>query len=327
MIDQPILEIAGLRVEFAPRGRPWPFGPQARPVVALRNISLSVKRGEILGIIGESGSGKSTLANAILRVAPIARGTLRYGGADITRLSRRDLRPFRAKMQMIFQDSHSALNPRKTVATTLMTTLKARRLTRASLRRETHDLLQTVGLRPMLAERYPHELSGGQRQRVGIARALAMHPEFLIADEPVSALDVSLQGQILNLLLGLHKERKLTIILISHDLAVVKHVSSRVAVMYAGSIVEFGAVDDVVERPLHPYTQLLIASVPQGLAGKQRYADLVRGELETAAQLQHGCPFADRCPSAMPTCVEIEPTLCETQDGHAVACHLYPSVC
>lgn len=318
----PILEVEGLRVEFAVRRARFGFGSRPSPVVALRDINLAVRRGEILGVIGESGSGKSTLANAILRVAPIAKGALRYAGLDYTGLSRRELRPLRLKMQMIFQDSHSALNPRKAIETTLLATLRLRGGSKKALRIEARDLLETVGLDPALGERYPHELSGGQRQRVGIARAIALNPEFLIGDEPVSALDVSLQGQILNLLLRLHRERNLTIILISHDLAVVKSVSSRVAVMYAGSIVELGDVDAVVARAMHPYTRLLIDSVPRGLAGRNAQREPIKGEPILSVALS-GCPFAPRCSSVMPECTRTQPTLREHRNGHAVACHLY----
>lgn len=300
-------------------GRMLGFTPR---VVAVDDVSLALREGEVFGLVGESGSGKSTLAHLVVRLSDVTRGTIRYRGKDITSASPRALRPLRRCMQLVFQDSQSSLNPRKTVGRALLDALRLGGL--ESMRRQDRaiELLSRVGLGAAIFSRYPHELSGGQRQRVGIARALAMRPEVLVADEPVSSLDVSLQAQILNLLLDLRQELELTIMFISHDLAVVNAISSRVGVMYAGRLVEIGRPGEVLRAPAHPYTQALLASIPSGLRGRGKKT-LVSGEPPSPGQQQCGCRFATRCPRAMAVCRDAYPPTVRLSATQEVECHLY----
>jgi peptide/nickel transport system ATP-binding protein len=285
---------------------------------------LAALGGEILGLVGESGSGKSTLSRIIVRLSPPSTGRLVYRGVDVTRLEGRALLPYRRRVQMIFQDSHSSLNPRKTIGRALTEALAARGATRDERPREALRLLRLVGLGEFVLARYPHELSGGQRQRVGIARSLAMKPELLVADEPVSSLDVSLQGQIINLLTELSTRLGLTLIFISHDLAVVRRISTRIAVMYAGRIVEIGRPDELMARPAHPYTAALIDAVPKGIEGRARRHQPLAGALGPTGDLT-GCPFRARCVHAMPVCADRYPDTAHLSASHSVACHLSAS--
>lgn len=294
------------------------FG-QRKDVVALDGVSLGIQAGEVLALVGESGSGKSTLGHIIVRLLDVTSGTIRYDGEDITALKR--LGAFRRRMQIVFQDSNSSLNPRKTIGQALRDPLRLRGVPRNERVTEAARLLAQVGLPAAHADRYPHQLSGGQRQRVGIARALAMQPEFLVADEPVSSLDVSLQAQILQLLMRLRAELGLTMLLISHDLAVVNHVSTRVAVMYAGRIVETGPPAEVFQTPAHPYTEMLIASIPRGLAGRQTRRETM-GEPPDPAHLPRGCHFASRCPKVHAICRDVAPPLISASSTRMAACHL-----
>lgn len=261
----PLLELDGIgkTYELEQRLLPRLFGA-SRPLEAVKNVSLRVERGGVLGLVGESGCGKSTLAQIIMRLERQTSGTIRFDCTDITALEGRALQPFRRRFQMVFQDSTASINPRKTVRRTLGESLLLAGVPKADAGRETAGLLEQVGLDRSFAERYPHQLSGGQRQRVAIARALAMKPELLVADEPVSSLDVSLQAQILRLLIELRQRLGLTMIFISHDLALVHHLCSEVAVMQAGSIVEQGTPADVLRHPKHEYTRKLLAAVPKG---------------------------------------------------------------
>ena len=293
-----------------------------RKVVALDHVDLTVSQGDILGLVGESGSGKSTLAHVILRLLPVTSGRIRYRGQDITWLERGDLRPFRERVQMVFQDTQSSLNPRKTVGQALVDPLRIRGVPTRERIGHAVGLLEQVGLDPHFMGRYPHELSGGQRQRVGISRALAMHPEFLIADEPVSSLDVSLQAQILNLLLKLREDLGLTMVLVSHDLAIVNHISSRVAVMYAGRVVEVGRPSEVLQAPAHPYTQALRASVPEGLEGRRKAKEPLAGDPPDPTNLPQGCRFVTRCRQAMAICREEYPPAIRLSATHLAECHL-----
>jgi peptide/nickel transport system ATP-binding protein len=281
-----------------------------------------LREGEVLGLVGESGSGKSTLAHAIVRLTTVTSGTIRYRGTDITHLRPRDLRRFYGKMQLVFQDSHSSLNPRKTIDRALLDPLRLNGVQRAHRRERAIELLGRVGLGIAFLNRYPHELSGGQRQRVGIARALAMSPELLIADEPVSSLDVSLQAQVLNLLMDLRRELGLTMMFISHDLAVVNNISTRVGVMYAGRVVEIGRPDEVLRTPAHPFTVALLSSIPAGLKGRGKDKPSVTGEPPDPARLPRGCRFVARCPRVMPVCREEYPRASSLSATHIAECHL-----
>ncbi len=267
---------AGSSTLFAKRGT----------IRAVNGVSLTVGRDEVLGIIGESGSGKSTLGFLMAGLESTTEGQIEFRGKPLTAMSRRERKAFRQKVQVVFQDSGSALNPRRRIINTLRDSLRLRGLERSARQAAAHKLLQQVGLSPEHGERYPHQLSGGQRQRVGIARALAMEPEVLIADEPVSALDVSLQGQIINLLLELKSRLGLTIIFISHDIAVVNHACDRVAVMYRGNLVEFGGTKDIITNPRDEYTNQLLSAVPKGLAGRR---DPIRDEvIAGTTKARHG---------------------------------------
>ena len=298
------------------------LGGVRRQVTALAGVSLEIRAGEILGVVGESGSGKSTLGKIIVRLIQPTSGTVSYRGTDVSAHTGRQLLPYRKRVQMIFQDTQSSLNPRKRAGTMLIEALDANGVPKSQRRREAERLLLVVGLDPSIARRYPHELSGGQRQRVGIARSLCMTPELLVADEPVSALDVSLQGQIINLLLRLQAELGLAIVFISHDLAVVGRICSGIAVMYAGHVVEAGRPEDILSAPVHPYTRALIEAVPKGLAGRDRRRLLPGGATQAPAEPLSGCVFRSRCPQAMPVCAASMPDTVRLADGRVVACHL-----
>lgn len=293
-------------------------------LTAVDDLSLSVARGETLGLVGESGCGKSSLGRAIVGLVDHAGGTVRLDGEDIGRLTHRQSLTWRRRMQMVFQDPLSALDPRMTVRRTLTLPLDVHRIGTTKDRRERVDaLLHRVGLAPSLAGRLPHELSGGQRQRVNIARALSLDPDVLICDEPVSALDVSLQAQVLNLLADLQRERAITGLFISHDLAAVGYVADRIAVMYLGRIVEILPRNELWHHAAHPYTQLLIDSIPARGAQLPLPSSV---ELPNAYAPPRGCRFEQRCPHAMPVCREAPPSLRETGSQHVVACHLYGDV-
>jgi peptide/nickel transport system ATP-binding protein len=319
----PIVSLEHIRKDFRIGGGliGQMFG-SASHVVALDGVSLVLNEGEVFGLVGESGSGKSTLAHVLVRLIDITAGIIRYRGNDITHAAPRVLRPLRRHIQLVFQDSQSSFNPRKTVGRALLDALRL--IGHESHRRHVRaiELLARVGLEALVFTRYPHELSGGQRQRVGIARALAMQPEVLVADEPVSSLDVSLQAQILNLLMGLRQQLGLTMMFISHDLAVVNAVSSRVGVMYAGRLVEIGRPSEVLRAPAHPYTQALLASIPSGLAGRRKETT-VSGEPPNPGQWRNGCRFAARCPHAMSVCSNVFPSTIRLSGTHTVECHLH----
>jgi peptide/nickel transport system ATP-binding protein len=290
-----------------------------RVVTAVDGVSLSVQRGGILGLVGESGCGKSTLAQMIVGLLEPSRGEVEWDGTALTALSRDARRLYRRGVQMVFQDTHSSLNPRKRIRTILREAVVARGLPALKVDDRVSHLMQQVGLDMQLLNRFPHELSGGQRQRVGIARALAMEPSLLVADEPVSSLDVSLQGQIINLLRDLNETLGLTIILISHDLAVVARVCDSIAVMYAGRVVESGNPDDVLTMPRHPYTQALLDAVPRGLERRDRRRTVLPVE---AGQTTGGCRFRRRCVLAFPACADRDPALEPAGPGHEAACLL-----
>jgi oligopeptide/dipeptide ABC transporter ATP-binding protein len=290
-----------------------------RVVTAVDGVSLPIERGSILGLVGESGCGKSTLAQMIVGLLTPSGGTIEWDGNAINTLSGEAKRSYRRDVQMVFQDTHSSLNPRKRIRTILGEAVVARGLRGTEVVDRVSQLLGQVGLDGQLLTRFPHELSGGQRQRIGIARALAMEPSLLVADEPVSSLDVSLQGQIINLLQDLNKTLGLTIVLISHDLAVVGRICDRIIVMYAGRVVESGLPEAVLTSPRHPYTQALLDALPRGLERRQRQRTVLPVETgETAG----GCRFRPRCMHAMPACAERVPTLQAVAPEHEAACLL-----
>ena len=299
------------------------FRHEVASVRALDGVSLQVRRGETLGIVGESGCGKSTLARVITRLLEPTSGTVRFDGRDISRLSQDELRPVRREIQMIFQDPYASLNPRKRVGFIVSEPLEVHRIgTAAERKRRVQDLLEVVGLNPEHYNRFPHEFSGGQRQRIGVARALALNPKLIVADEPVSALDVSVQAQILNLLKDLQGEFGLTYVFIAHDLSVVRHISDRVAVMYLGKLVELASAHDLYAAPRHPYTGALLSAVPiaNPRRGRSRKAFVLTGDVPNPINPPEGCRFHPRCPRAQDDCSSSEPLLRALAVEHEAAC-------
>jgi oligopeptide/dipeptide ABC transporter ATP-binding protein len=299
-------------------------------VRAVDGVSFTINRGETLGLVGESGCGKSTTARLITKLIEPSGGIVRFDGRDITRLSRRQMRPLRREMQMVFQDPYSSLNPRQTVGQIVGTPFAIHK-TEGSTKRKVQELMNRVGLNPEHFNRYPHEFSGGQRQRIGVARALALSPKLIVCDEPVSALDVSIQAQILNLLLSLQRDFDLTYLFISHDLGVVRHVSDRIAVMYLGRIVELGSADEVYRTPKHPYTAALLSAVPKGGGnGDGRQRVVLTGDVPSPVDPPTGCHFHPRCPKARlvsgnpeqipESCRNDSPELRPVERDHLAAC-------
>jgi oligopeptide transport system ATP-binding protein len=321
-----VLQVQDLKVHF-PVTAGIVVRRQVGTVKAVDGVSFTVGRGETLGLVGESGCGKSTTGLAILRMLEITSGKVEFEGEDITNYDRGRMRPIRAKMQMVYQDPYGSLNPRMKVADIVGEPLVVHGMAddKDKYRARVADLLRMVGLLPDMAERYPHEFSGGQRQRIGIARALALEPSLLICDEPVSALDVSIQAQVVNLFMELQERLGLTYIFIAHDLSVVRHISDRIAVMYLGRIVEIASRDQLYKEPLHPYTQALMAAVP--IADPEleagRTQQIISGEIPSALRPPPGCRFHTRCPHAMDVCKTADPPLKQLGDGRAVACHLH----
>jgi oligopeptide transport system ATP-binding protein len=321
-----VLRVRDLKVHF-----PITAGVVVRRTVgtvkAVDGVSFDVARGETLGLVGESGCGKSTTGLAVLRMLDITSGTVEFEGEDITQRSRAGMRPVRRRMQMVYQDPYGSLNPRMKVADIIGEPLVVHGLAedKDKYRARVAELLEMVGLLPDMAERYPHEFSGGQRQRIGIARALALEPSLLICDEPVSALDVSIQAQVVNLFMELQERLGLTYIFIAHDLSVVRHISDRIAVMYLGRIVEIADRDRLYRDPLHPYTQALMAAVPiaDPELEAQRAQQIISGEIPSALRPPPGCRFHTRCPKAMDICKTADPPMKQLDDGRAVACHLH----
>lgn len=329
----PLLELRNVQVRFPLHG--GLLYRRIGQVKAVDGVTLDVRAGETLGLVGESGCGKTTLGKAILNVLRITApgvevdGEILYhpakegaGAVDLAKLDRKTMRPFRSDIQMIFQDPYSSLNPRFTVGRIIEEPLTIHtRMDRRQRTERVEWLLEKVGLNRHHASRYPHEFSGGQRQRVGIARALATNPRLIVADEPVSALDVSIQAQVINLLQDLQEEFKLSYVFVAHDLSVVRHISGRIAVMYLGNVVEVGAAEDVYLRPLHPYTRALISAVPLPDPERERKDRIVlTGDIPTPLNKPSGCGFRTRCPIAKPSCAEAVPPLLDRGQEHVVAC-------
>lgn len=301
------------------------FQRQVGAVRAVDGVSFDVHRGETLGLVGESGCGKSTTGRAILQLYKPTGGNIHFEGADLVKLRGEEMRRMRRKMQMIFQDPYASLNPRMTVEQIVGEPLMVHNVaTGKEIAERVKHLLEIVGLNPSFASRYPHEFSGGQRQRIGVARALALQPSFIICDEPISALDVSIQAQVVNLLEELQEQFNLTYLFIAHDLSMVRHISKRVAVMYLGVIVELADRDDLYKSPLHPYTQALLSAVPvpDPVADAQRKRVILEGDVPSPANPPSGCRFRTRCPIAQGLCAESRPDFREVTPGHFVACHM-----
>ena len=319
--QETLLQVEDLKMHFPIyRGV---FQRQVGAVRAVDGVSFDVRRGETLGLVGESGCGKSTTGRTILQLYRPTAGEVHFEGVDLVHLKGEDLRKMRRKMQMIFQDPYASLNPRMTVADIVGEPLMVHSVaTGKEIQERVQHLLEVVNLNPSFASRYPHEFSGGQRQRIGVARALALQPSFIICDEPISALDVSIQAQVVNLLEELQEQFNLTYLFIAHDLSMVKHISDRVAVMYLGVIVELTTRDELYAKPLHPYTQALLSAVPipDPVADAQRKRTILQGDVPSPANPPSGCRFRTRCPIAEAMCAETRPEFREIRPGHFVAC-------
>ncbi len=318
-----ILECKGLKKYFPVKAK-FPFGKK-QVLRAVDHVSFAIQKGEIFGLVGESGCGKTTLGRTAVRLYTATDGQILFDGQDITRWDEKRLIPVKRRMQIVFQDPYASLNPRFTVGDIISEPMKIHHMgTAAEQMEKVQELLRVVGLKPDHIRRYPHEFSGGQRQRVGIARALAVDPEFIMCDEPISALDVSIQAQIINMLEKLQEERNLSYLFVAHDLSMVRHISHRIGVMYLGNLVECGPADMVYRHPLHPYTKALISAVPvpDPVQAKAKGRILLEGEIPSPLNPPRGCPFSTRCRLKKKACEEEKPELIKV-DGVQVACHLY----
>lgn len=315
-MEEPLLKIQNLTKQFK---------VGSKVLTALQPLNLEIYKGETLGLVGESGCGKSTAGRTILRLYEPTTGQIYFRGKELTSLTRRQMKLMRRHMQIVFQDPYASLNPRMTVQDIVGEALDIHRLAKGHARKERiSELLKLVGLNPNHMSRFPHEFSGGQRQRIGIARALAVEPEFIVCDEPISALDVSIQAQVVNLLKKLQEQMGLTYLFIAHDLSMIKYISDRVAVMYLGHLMELATSEQLYEKPLHPYTQALLSSIPipDPIIEKKRQRIVLSGEVPNPLNPPTGCAFRTRCPRAMPICQTIKPIWKEVNKDHFVACHL-----
>lgn len=327
--SETLLDVRDLKMHF-PLTQGIIFQHVIGHVRAVDGVSFSIKRGQTLGLVGESGSGKTTIGRTLMRLYKPTSGQMLFGEQDMATLQGEELRQLRRRAQMIFQDPFASLNPRFTIGSLIAEPMHIYRVaSRQEIRERTLELLKVVGLRPEYIDRYPHEFSGGQRQRIAVARALSINPEFVIADEPVSALDVSVRAQVLNLMQRLQSQFNLTYLFISHDLSVVRHVADRIAVMYLGKIVELGDRDELYSRPQHPYTKALLSAIPipDPQIEKHRQRIILSGDLPSPIHIPKGCRFHTRCPMAQSICREVEPTF-ERKEGreHYAACHFSEKV-
>lgn len=315
MSTEQVLTIDSLKMHFPVKGRGI--------VRAVDGVNLTIARGETLGLVGESGCGKSTVARCVTRIYEPTEGRIELRGKDITKLSPKQLKPYRRQMQMVFQDPYASLNPRMTVADIIAEPLRTHGIGKpAQWQEQVSEMLERVGLGREHMNRYPHEFSGGQRQRIGLARAFIMQPDLVIADEPISALDVSVQAQVVNLMMDFHDEQGISYLFIAHDLSMVRYISDRVGVMYLGQLVELCPSEEIYAHPAHPYTKALLQSVPIADPDAQREAVALEGDIPSPLNPPTGCRFHTRCPHAMPRCREEVPTMREIAPGHTAACHL-----
>ncbi len=322
-MEKTLLEVRNLQKHFDIRK--GFFGRQTNVLKAVDGISFSIKRGETFGLVGESGCGKTTAGRTLLKLYEPSAGEILYDGNPIHGLNRKEMLPYRKKLQMIFQDPYASLDPRMTVGEIIADPLVVHNIYSGADRLDrVKELIQLVGLKSDHLNRYPHEFSGGQRQRIGIARALAVEPEFIVCDEPISALDVSIQAQVVNMLEELQERLGLTYLFVSHDLSMVRHISHKVGVMYLGSLVEYGEVNELYTNMQHPYTRALLSAVPIADPDLSEQAERIRlqGDVPSPLNPPSGCAFRTRCPYAMPVCAEVKPALQDVGSGHMVACHL-----
>jgi len=322
--DDVLISVKNLKKYF-PITRGLIFTRHIGDVKAVDDVSFDIHKGETLGLVGESGCGKTTTGRTLIQLYEPTAGHVYYEGKDLATLSTKELRPMRQRLQIIFQDPYASLNPRLTVGSIVGEPLEIHHVAQGKeLRERVQELLHLVGLNPYFINRYPHEFSGGQRQRIGVARALALDPEFIVCDEPISALDVSIQAQVVNLLEELQERLGLTYLFIAHDLSMVRHISDRVAVMYLGKIVELADRNTLYEYPLHPYTQALLSAVPipDPVIEEKRHRVILEGDVPSPSNPPSGCNFRTRCPAAIDICAEKEPALIEMEDGHFSACHV-----
>ncbi|GIP05700.1 ABC transporter ATP-binding protein [Paenibacillus lautus] len=321
--DRSILKVNSLHKQFPVYGSFGKLGGAKAYVNAVTDVSLQLNEGETYGLVGESGSGKSTTGRTILGLTPASQGQVLYRDRELAAMTREEMRNFRKDVQLVFQDPFSSLNPRKRIGRMLEEPLIIHKMGDKAKRQETvFRILKTVGLQPEHAFRFPHEFSGGQRQRLGLARALIMNPKIIVCDEPVSALDVSIQSQILNMLKRLQREMKLTLLFITHDISVVRYISDRIGIMYLGKIMEEALTDDLFHEPLHPYTKALFSAVPDFNRSRLKERIMLRGEIPSPISPPSGCVFHTRCPHATDVCRTDIPAVREVRPGHKVACHL-----